>query len=248
MDSLKRSIRYQFMESKKFILGFWSTVLIVDIFFYLLNNMESLNIGIGFRLGSSQGSSPMSIVGINLMIILISLLVYNYESNYEGFPLAISLSMSRKDYFLSFLIDNIFISFVFAVIQGVLLKIDPFFIKFLGQTPLYDFLYFNTKTDNVFFIIFVLFIGFLGFISSWSLIASLNYKFGYKIWLVFTGYNIVVSKLNINFIKKIVESIGEIPNFRLGTFQLLFIITSIVIFYIINYFVVIRTNIKKKIS
>lgn len=248
MESLKRSIRYQFTESKRFILGFWCTTLIVNIFFYILNSSQYLDISIGFSLGSSEGSAPISIAGINIMIILISLLVYNYDSNYESFPLAISLSMSRKNYFLSYLLDNIFISFVFAIIQGVLLKIDPYFVNLVGKIPLYDFLYFNTKTDNIFFIVFILFISFLSFISFWSLIASLNYKFGYKIWLVFVGFNIVVSIFNINFISRILEPLGKMFEFRLGIFQILFIITSIVAFYIINYLVVSRTNIKKAVS
>ena len=97
MESLKRSIKYQLMESKSFILGFWITTLIINIFFYVLNNMKSVHFGIGFSLGFTEESAAISIAGINLMIVLISLLVYNYERNYESFPLAISLSMSRKD-------------------------------------------------------------------------------------------------------------------------------------------------------
>ena len=248
MESLKRSVKYQLMESKSFILGFWTTTLIVNIFFYILNNLDIIDFSIGFSLGSSQGNSAISIAGINLMIILISLLVYNYERNYESFPLAISLSMSRKDYFLSFLIDNIFISFVFSIIQGVLLKIDPFFIKLVGRIPLYDFLYFNTKTDNLFYIVFILFISFLAFISLWNLISSINYKFGYKIWLAFLGFNILISIFNLDSITKIFEPISQSFEFRLGILQILLLITTTVAFYILNYFVVNRTDIKKKIS
>lgn len=248
MESLKRSIKYQLMESKNFILGFWTTTLIVNIFFYILNNLDIIDFSIGFSLGSSQGNSGISIAGINLMIILISLLVYNYERNYESFPLAISLSMSRKDYFLSFLIDNIFISFVFSIIQGILLKIDPFFIKLVGRVPLYDFLYFNTKTDNLFYVVFILFISFLAFISFWSLISSINYKFGYKIWLAFLAFNILISIFNLHSITKIFEPISQSFQFRLGILQILLLTTTTVAFYILNYFVVSRTDIKKKIS
>lgn len=248
MESLKRSIRYQLMESKSFILGFWTTTLIINIFFYVLNNLEVVNFSIGFSLGSSQVTPGVSVAGINLMIIFISLIVYNYERNYESFPLAISLSMSRKNYFLSFLIDNLLISFIFAMIQGILLKIDPFFIKLIGGIPLYDFLYFNTKTDNLFYIVFILFISFLAFISLWSLISSINYKFGYKMWLTFLAFNILVSILNLDSISKIFEPISQSFEFRLGSYQILFLIISIIAFSILNYFIVIRTNIKKKIS
>lgn len=247
MESLKRSIKYQLMESKSFILGLWSTVLLVNIFFYFLNNMNSIDFRIGFSLGL-EGNHAISVAGINIMIILISLLVYNFERNYESFPLAISLSMSRKNYFLSFLVDNVFIAFVFAIIQSILLKIDPFLVRLVGKVPLYDFLYFNVKTDNIFFIIFTLFILFLSFISFWNFISSLNYKFGYKMWIVLIGLNIVLSIFNLNFLSQLIESAGYMFQFRFGIFQVLAIILTTIVLYSLNYFIVMRTNVKKKIG
>lgn len=246
MESLKKGMRYQLMESKKFLVGFWSVMLIVNIFFYILNNIGSLNSRIGLSIGISGGvNNSISVVGANLMAILIALLVYNYESNYESFPLAISLSMTRKEYFLSFLVDNIFIAFICATIQGILLKIDPFFVKLINRTPLYDLKYFNTVTDNVFYIIFMLFILFLAFTAFWNLFASINYKFGYKIWLILIGTNILLSIININFIGSILNAIGNILAPRLGVFQILVILASTVAFYMLNYIVVIRTDVKK---
>lgn len=245
MEGLKKSMRYQFMESKKFLLGFWSVILIVNIGFYILNNIIRNNVTIGFSTGSSGGIMPLSVAGINLMAILIALLVHNYESNYQSFPLAISLSMTRKEYFLSFLVDNILIAFVCATIQGILLKIDPFFVKLINRTPLYDFKYFNTITDNILYIIFILFISFLSFTAFWNLFSSINYKFGYKVWLILIGTNILLSIININFIGSILNSIGNILAPRLGVFQILVILSSTVAFYMLNYIVVIRTDVKK---
>lgn len=249
MESLKRSIRYQFMESKSFILGLWGTTLIVNIFFYILNNLDSINFNIGLSMGTSaEGITPISVTGINLMIILISLLVYNFERNYESFPLAISLSMTRKEYFVSFLIDNIYIAFVFATIQGVLMKIDPYLVKLVGKVPVYDFLYFNTKTDNVFYIIFILFVVFLGFICFWSLIASLNYKFGYIIWIIAVVFNMGISILNIKIFGNLLKSIGNMFNSRLGTSQFIIIFLGISVSYMLNYIIVKTTNIKLRRS
>lgn len=182
------------------------------------------------------------------MIILISLLVYNYESNYESFPLALSLSMTRKEYFLSFLLDNVFIAFVCASIQGVLLKIDPVFVKLIGKIPLYDFIYFNIKTDNVFFIIFTLFITFLGFMCFWNLVSSINYKFGYKMWILLVAVNVLVGVFNIRFIGRAIENIFKVFDSRLGAFQIVVILVSIVAVYMLNYFVVMRTDVKKKLG
>lgn len=248
MESLKRSIRYQLVETKKFLLGFWGTILLVNIAFYIINDIVSNNINIGLSIGTSEGIPPISVVGVNLMAILIALLVYNYGSNYEGFPLALSLSMNRKDYFVSFLIDNVITAFVFAIIQGILLKIDPIFIKLVGRTPIYEYGYFNTKTDPVFFIIFTLFIVFLGFISFWNLIASINYKFGYKIWIIFIGFNILVSILNIDFIGKLFNLIESMLKPRLGVLQVVLIVLGMVLLYTLNYFIVHHTDVKKKLG
>lgn len=245
MESLKRSIRYQLMESKSFILKFWITVLILNIFFYIISYKGGDAISIGLYVGGFAG--PGSIVGANLLIILISLIPYSYERNYQSFPLGVSLGVTRKDYFISFLIDNAMIALIFATIQGILMKIDPFFVKLIGRIPLYDLLYFNTKTDNIFFIVLFLFVIFLSFISFWNLIASLNYKFGYKIWLIALGIAVVLSYSNIETIitiPKFIENLGS----RFGPSEFITMFLGIAILYIINYLIVRKTNIKKSIG
>ncbi|MGO1470551.1 MAG: hypothetical protein ACTHW2_11060 [Tissierella sp.] len=259
MDSFKRSLRYQFMETKKFIMKFWIIVILVDIFFYILNNLATGNFigfdlgdgsaefNIGFSLGGSTATSnPVSVAGVNLMIIVITLLVYNYERNYESFPLSQSLGMTRRDYFTSFLTDNIVVVFIFASIQGILLKVDPKLMKLVGKEPLYDFVNFNLQRDNLLFIIFSLFILFLAFISIFNLLASLNYKFGYKIWIVLVGVNILASIFNIKPFEKILIFIGDTIATRYGVFETFLILLSVAIMYIVNYFVTINTDVKRR--
>lgn len=248
MENFKRNMKYQFMETKKFLLGFFITIIIIDLVFYILNARYSENINIGFSLGELGVNSALSVVGINIMAILIALIAYNFESNYEDFPLAISLSMTRKGYFLSFLADNIFIALIFAVIQGILFKIEPIIMRMIDRVPLYDFVYFNNQTDNIFYIIFILFILFLGFTAFWNLLASINYKVGYKMWIVLIAANILLTSISfrIGFIETIFDSIEKILSPRLGVFQILIILASIGILYTLNYLIVIRTDIKKK--
>lgn len=249
MENLKRSIRYQLAESKDFLFGFWATVLILNILFYIFSYIGGTAVNIGISVQISSGFDTLvSVAGANLMIILITLIVYNYQRNYGSFPLAISLNMTRKNYFASFLIDNIFMAFMLATIQGFLMKIDPFFVKLIGRNPLYNFTYFNIQTDNVFYIIFILFVLFLTFICFWNLMASLNYKFGYKIWIIAVAINMVVSISGMSIVDKVVKSIGRIFTPRLGLLQLAIIFLGISISYIINYFIVTRTDIKGKIG
>nr|WP_300002412.1 FtsX-like permease family protein [Tissierella sp.] len=258
MESLKRSLKYQFRETKGFLLGFWGTVILVDILFYILNSLSSnrfidfssnggsINFSIGFSLGNTGSSDPLSVVGVNFLIIAISMIVYNYKRNYERFPLALSLGMTRRDYFLSFLMDNIFMAFMMAGIQGLLLKIDPILMELVGKEALYEFVNFNLKTDNVLYIILTLFILFLIVISSFNLLASLNYKFGSKLWIVIVAFNILVTAFRINIFDKIFEWIGRITVTRFGLFEIVAILGSIALIYALNYFVTIKTNIKEK--
>lgn len=258
MESLKRSIKFQLMNSKKFILIFWSVLIAFNIFSYVMNNLNvggsvtndggSVNFQIGLFAGNSGGLAMVSVAGANLLVIFITLIVYNYSSIYERLPLSLSLSMTRKDYFFSFLIDNVLIAFVFASIQGILLKIDPFFIKLIGKNPFYDYGLFNVKTDNVFFIISILFIAFLGFMSFWNLIASLNYKFGYKMWLVFLGIIIIQLFLNLSFINNGISNIGEMFMTKLGFLETLIVLSGMLILYTLDFLVIKRTNVKKALS
>lgn len=241
MESLKRSIRYQLMESKSFVLKFWFTIIILNIIFYIVSYTGGDAITIGISIDGSL--EARSIVGVNLLIILIALIPYSYERNYQSFPLAISLGVTRKDCFISFLIDNAMIAFIFATIQGVLMKIDPFFVKLIERAPMYDLLYFNTKTDSIFFIVLFLFVVFLSFICFWNLIASLNYKFGYKMWIVALGITLFLSYSNIETIitiPKFIENLGS----RFGPSEFITMLLGMTILYIINYLIVKRTNIK----
>lgn len=250
MENLKKNIRYQFMESKKMLLGFWITIIIVDIAFYIMNSISSYNINLGFTVGVLGSTDAISVAGINIMAILIALIAYNFERNYESFPLAISLSMTRREYFLSFLVDNVFLAFIFACIQGIMLKLDPMIIRMIDRSPLYDYAYFNIQTDSIFYIIFMLFILFLAFTSFWNLLASINYKFGYKMWIVLVGANILITSMNfkLEFIEYIFKLIENIFKPRLDFLQILYILLVTAVLYGLNYLIVSRTDIKKKLK
>ena len=250
MEKLKKNTRYQLIESKKTLLGFWITIILVDIAFYIMNGIYGDRISIGFTVGTLADPGSISVTGINIMAIFIAFIAYNFENNYQSFPLAISLSMTRREYFLSFLADNIFLAFVFASIQGLLLKLDPVIVKMIDRTPLYDYLYFNLQTDSIFYIIFILFVLFLSFMSFWNLLASINYKLGYKMWIGIIGANILITSMNfkIGFIEDIFKLIENIFKPRLDFIQILYILLGAAVLYGLNYLIVIRSDIKKKLK
>lgn len=255
MESTKRAIKFQGIDTKKSILSFWAVILIVDIFFYIINisiGFSATSIEFSTTLGISDVSGNirlLSVIGANIMPILISFIVYNYMMYYDSFPIVISFSVTRKDFFKSLIVDNIFVAFVYATIQGILMIIDPVFVKAIGKIPLYDFVFFNTDTDNILFIVFSLFMMFLTYISIWNLIAALNYKFGAKIWIPFVGIAYIKSITKVGKTSEfIMHFIKDILNSRIDLYQFLKLGIIIAICYALAYIITIKTNIKHKVG
>ncbi len=245
MESVKRATKFQNLDAKNPTIVFWLVVLIVDIAFYILN----LYGGSEFRVGMStslNGITAFSVVGANIIPIIVYFIAYSYEMYYETFPIAISFSVTRKDFFKSLVMNNILVAFIFALIQGTLLKIDHIFVNAIGREPLIDFALFNTNTDSIIFIAFSLLVGFLVFVSVTNIIAALNYTFGFKIWIVFGIVFFFFTTNRIGMI--IVNSIESLLITRIDLFQLLKLGIIITICYVLGYLLTIRTNIKNKVG
>ena len=178
MESTKRAIKFQLNESKVSILTFWIVIIIVDIFAVLMSRIADINIGlndisIGINIdGYGQGLSVMSLMALNFIPILIYLAAHGYEIYYKNFPIALSFSVTRKDFFKSMIINNILIAFVASIIQSFLMKVDPIIVEAIGKKPFYEFGLFNTQSDNILFIMVSIFIITTVFIAIWNLISA----------------------------------------------------------------------------
>ena len=148
MESTKRAIKFQLNESKISILVFWLVILIVDISALFATKYTGVKIGI------SQGGmdNVFSLLGLNILPIIIYLITHNYELYYKNFPISLSFSTTRKDFFKAMIVNNICVAFVMATIQSILMKIDPILVNFAGKEPIYDFKAFNIETDSVIYI------------------------------------------------------------------------------------------------
>ncbi|SDY80570.1 hypothetical protein SAMN05660462_00934 [Proteiniborus ethanoligenes] len=244
MDSTRRAIRFQNLDSKKSIIVFWLVVLAANIFFYIMN-FYSDNMYAGISNGIN-GIRQLSVAGSNMMSIIVYFIVYSYLMYYESFPIAIGFSVTRKDFFKSLIVNNILVSFIFAIIQGILLKLDPIFVRMIDREPLLDFMLFHTTKDNLIFIIFSLFFFFLVVVSATNLLGALNYRFGYKIWIILGA--MLVFGVTFKMIKSIVFFLNELIIFRINAFQVLILSVVISICYALGYFLTINTNIKNKIA
>ncbi|WIV12443.1 hypothetical protein [Proteiniborus sp. MB09-C3] len=253
MDSLKRAIKFQNIDAKKSVISFWAVILIVNIVFYFINLYGSSNSYLGFNanVGVSReinGVIEISVVGSNLMAIAVYFIAYSYLIYYETFPIAISFSVTRKDFFKSIIANSLPVVFLFSLIQGVLMKIDPILVKAIDRNPMLEFTMFNVNTDNIIFIVFSLFICYLTFASAMNMLAALNYKFGYKIWIVFgIVFSFFMFSRKGNIIgNTIVDFLGRILSARIDLPRLLTFSIIIVICYALGYFLTINTSIRGK--
>lgn len=251
MESTKRAIKFQLNESKTSILVFWIVILIVDIFALLMSRITDISIGlndisIGINNdGYGQGLSILSLMAINFIPIIIYYITYSFELYYKNFPISLSFSVTRKDFFKSMMINNILVASIASIMQSLLMKIDPILVRFIGKEPYYEFGVFNTQTDNILYIMITIFTISILFIAIWNLIAALNYKFGPKFWIALGGLSILTGIfLNFNFFDVIFP--GNWLNARIDILQFSKLSIITILLYIIIYFITINTNIKNK--
>lgn len=237
MNSLKRSIRFLSIDMKQSLAWFWGVMLLIDIASYVLMSIYDNRY---FGISNSQ---TISVAGANLMPIFIFFIVYVYTSYYEDFPLAIGFSITRKDFFKAFILNNVVVALLFSIIQTILMKVDIGMIIKLGLEPMIDFGFFNITSDSFIYIVLSLFTLLLALTSIMNLIASLNYRYGYKFWIVI---GIIFSITSIFLGVAYFGFIEWIFTWRIDLIKLLFLGLTIISMYFLSYLVVINTNIKNK--
>lgn len=231
MESLKRTVKFLNIDSKSSVLIFWMVMILINIISYVLNikgifNINGNNISFGIHMGEEDNFGLTSVSGANIMPIIIFYIIYTYMIYYENLPIAIGFSSSRKNFFLSIIFNNTLVAIIFSLIQTILLKIDIKLIESLGKNPYVNFTNFNTLTDNVIFIFLSMFLLSICFLGFTNLLASANYKFGYKMWiLLIIALGIMLNLQNY----KIFDYIYNLFTQRVDLSQLLsLIVTSLI--------------------
>lgn len=247
MEGMKRANRFIGLDLVKSVGVFWIVIIIVSIASYI-GNFALKNVYIGLSYGLHDGSlgiKTISVAAANIMPIIIYFIAYIYAMYYENFPVALAFSITRKDFYKSLIICNVLIAFIFALVQSILLKIDIKIINSIGRNPYLDFGIYNTSLDKLFYIIFSLFIVFAVLISILNLLAALNYRFGFKLWIVIG----IVFFLSAAFIGASISMFfEELFTTRIDTLQLVILGVIMIFSYSIGYIIVTNTNIKNKIS
>jgi len=247
MESIKRALKFQGRDFQKSVGMFWLVLFIVNIGSYV--SMYKFNRGfIGIRVSGYASIDGIditliSVAAANLVPIIIFFIVYCYEMYYEYFPVAISFSVTRKDFYKSAVIYNLITSAVFALIQGILIKADLHLVQYLGQNIKSDFGIFNSGTDSIIFIVFSLFICFTVFASAMNLLSALNYKFGYRLWIVIALLGIPYSaRMGIPF-----ELVGRLFTERIGAAQFSILAITAFACFVAGFLTVSGTNVKDRL-
>lgn len=177
MEAIKRQLKYQFYDTKSSFLVFWIIVLLGIIAMYFVNFMRIGSIGV-------SNNQMVNVAGSNIISIVIYLIVSSMVMYYQCFPAAVGFSSSRRDFFIGAVLHNLLLSFIMAIIEGVLIKLDIYLVKFIGREPLYDLFIFNTKDDSIIYIILRLAVVFIAVSALFNLLGALLYRFTAKLWIV----------------------------------------------------------------
>lgn len=204
MEATKRAMKFHKYSMKKAMLGFWGSMLFIFLvictFYIVLKPSADISLQIGPHI---KNGNQMSIIAANMMPISIFFIVYGILTYYEDFGLALSFSLTRKDFYRTVIVRNIVIVLIFSIIQTVLLLIEEKIANALGYNLLVDFGIFNTARDNILFIILLLFILFFTILSISNLIGVLQYRYRYKFWIGFGIASILLiaisSRITIDF-------------------------------------------------
>ncbi len=160
----------------------------------------------------------------------------------------LSLSTTRKNYGLSLIFRSLVLVLVSILIQYILFQLDPIIIRSLGKEPLKEFIMFNTGRDSGIYIVLRLFIVFFGLASIWSLIASLNYRFGYMFWIVFFGFyllGISTPKLS-RIIMDVWYFVGELFMMRISKLQFIQLGLISLLAQLLSFLNITNTDIRSK--
>lgn len=250
MNSLKRTLKFVGNKNKSEMLSLMIILVLLYIFSFFYSLIMS-NKGLdhvqafGILIKQSDGTYMHSIAGGNFLPLLLVFIVSTYILYYEALPVVIGFSSTRKNFTVSVIINNIVFVTIISLFQTILLKLDFILIKRINWLPITDYKTFNTSTDNFVYIFLLLFLLSLFILGIFNLLASANYKFGYRMWLVIALAFILIMPL---FGEKILTFFSNMVLTRISFIGLLFLIISSVVSFGLSGLITKNANIKPKLN
>lgn len=243
MDSNKRLFRFLNGDQIKGLGIFWLVMALVNTAATIMTSKVSTNVVLGPMLRDEEA---VTFAGANIFSLFIFFIVYGIVMYYESFSLVGRFGVTRKNFYLNVVANNIIIVLISSIIQLVLLKIDNYVISMIGYEPMVDFGVFNTNDSIVLNLVKLSFI-FLIFASTMNLLGILQYRFGCKLWIG-VGIFTVFTSLTINPIGRLVGGFANLfidGNLVMSNQELIGIgILTILFAYTVEFLLIRRMNIK----
>lgn len=243
MDSNKRLFRFINDDWLRGLGIFWLVMALVNTAATIFTFKVSTNVVLGPMLRDGEA---VTFAGSNIFSLFIFFIVYGIVMYYESFSLVGGFGVTRKNFYLNVIANNVFIVLISSTIQLVLLRIDNYLISMMGYKPMVDFGVFNTNDSIALNVVKLSFV-FLIFASIMNLLGILQYKFGYKLWIGVAIFTVFTS-LTINpigrFVKGFIRLFGD-GNLAIGSQELIGIgFLIILIAYTVGFLLIRRINIK----
>lgn len=181
MSTNSRLFRYLSSNSLRELGTFWLIIIIVNVFLTSIFALSSIEIDL--ILGNVIiNEEVMSVAGSNTFAVFVFFIIYGIVMLHQNFPLTAGFGVTRKNFYINVIVNNIMIALMSGVIQIILIKMDNIVISNLGHEPMVEFGLFNMNDSIILNILLVSFV-FLVFTSLTNLLGVLQYRFGVKFWI-----------------------------------------------------------------
>lgn len=243
METNKRLFRFLTYDQLKGLSAFWIIIVLVNIAALIFTSKASANVVLGPMIRNGEA---ITFAGANIFSLFVYFIIYGLLMYHESFSLTAGFGVTRKDFYLNVIVNNIIIVSISSIIEIILLKIDNYAISMIGYKPMVDFGLFNTN-DYIAVNILKLSLIFLIFASTMNLLGILQYRFGYKLWIGISIFTVFTS-LTINpfnrFVGEIIRIFIDANN--LGTYGSALVIGLLIILlaYSIGYLLIRRIDVK----
>lgn len=249
METNKRLFRFLTYDHLKGLMIFWLVMTVVNIMAVIATSLANVNLVLGPMIRNGE---VITFAGANIFSLFIYFIVYGLIMYHESFSLTAGFGVTRKNFYLNVIVNNILIVLVSSVIQIILIKIDNYVVSRIGFNPMTDYGLFNINDSAILNILKLSFI-LLIFVSVMNLLGILQYRFGYKLWIGVGLFIVFTSLANNPFSRFVGRSVSYFSdtNFSIdlsmwGSIQGLISIgiITIVLTYLIGFLLTRRVNVK----
>lgn len=238
MSLNKRLFRYLNLDQLRGLVIFWAVIILTNILGIVFSYYSSTRTTIGPVI---INDAVFSFAASNVFALFVYFVIYGLVMYFESFTLSAIFGVTRKNFYLHAVINNIMVVVLSAIIQIVVLKIENIVMVRLGYEPMVEFGLFNMNNNIILNMLLIGFL-FLVFASLTNLIGTLQYRFGARFWIVF-GLFVFVMTVFAGSIGVLFSGLVELAKAIVNGYFLLGII-FIILAYGIGFILIRKADVK----